>query len=753
MEGAESAGEQPLNDVEYFLNFEQQLLQGVMISTATRSELSIEQTPSIVTVFRREDIERLGARQLVDLLRYVPGFFEVSGQLERNVAIRGIHASSPDHFVVLVDGLNMNDFLFSSASPEAFSLEYAEQVEIIRGPGSSIYGANALMGVINIITRTEKEPRVQEKLTLGTHGFFRNDATFGTSLGEDRTFYAAASFWRHDGTPFTASAREDVLTPSQGQNISDGIQAGENLTQPRAHAPVAVNRYGPSFNVFVKYKHDDSSAVRLLVARNEYHLPRTYRQAFFSPGVGTQTPQYSTERLVLDVEKKWGSRDGAGELTFRPSFMSITHDMRSQGISPEFYASAQKEQASIIYRWSGRDIRISPSLEYAVNIPDFWIFTGTGIVAGFQPEYDIASDYSMTRCFLDSERNFAPSIYATQGGDDVFCTDGVMLREGMAIDAFGGITQTEGSLMGDGDELRLGTFLQLTTTLPRNVGLVVGGRLDYNLVYSPQFSPRVALVAPLSGGLYSKAQYASSFVYPAFLYRTGNSLSDYQGNPEIEPQSIDTFEGLLGFKNNFVRAELSGYYNRVRRFITFDLSRNSKTGQYKFSNQGDLDIVGVEATALMSFNEGRLTVNLHGTYAHPLPSTSDLFLVDGKLGGPTKFPELMGGVVVTYNPWKALQLTVGTLYSAPVRQNIAVEAQFDGIEGTDGQVYSSLPADEYDTLVLDLNASVTYSFLEDWKVGVTASNILNRRAYRPGSVLVPYLAEGRIVTASLSRQF
>jgi outer membrane cobalamin receptor len=64
----------------------------------------------------------------------VPGFVEVSSQIERNVAIRGIHASSTYHFVVLLDGLPMNDFLFGAGSPDSFSLEFAERVEVIRGP-------------------------------------------------------------------------------------------------------------------------------------------------------------------------------------------------------------------------------------------------------------------------------------------------------------------------------------------------------------------------------------------------------------------------------------------------------------------------------------------------------------------------------------------------------------------------------------------------------------------------------------------
>jgi outer membrane receptor protein involved in Fe transport len=198
---AEATGDPgDLDSVDEHIGNEQLSLEDLLnptVFTATKSARTLEQTPSIVSVFRREDIDRLGVRQLIDLLRFVPGFYEVSSQLERNFAIRGIHASSPSHFVVLLDGLPLNDFLFSSASPESLSLEFAERVEIIRGPGSAIYGANALMGVINVITRKPEEGTFgRGAVSVGTNGQFRTDLSFSAAAAKNRGFYAAATFWR-----------------------------------------------------------------------------------------------------------------------------------------------------------------------------------------------------------------------------------------------------------------------------------------------------------------------------------------------------------------------------------------------------------------------------------------------------------------------------------------------------------------------------------------------------------------------------
>jgi outer membrane receptor protein involved in Fe transport len=734
-------------------------LVNLPVFTSTKSARSVEQAPSIVTVFGREDIERLGARQLIDLLRHVPGFYEVGSQLERNIAIRGIHASSPYHFVVLLDGLPMNDFLFSSSSPDSFSLEYAERVEIIRGPGSAIYGANALMGVVNIITQPATiVTHLRQTVTAGLDGEFRLDGSLSIPGGErGRGFYLSGSFWRQDGTPFPVGPGEDVLAPSLGQNISDGIQRGENLSVPLTGVSPGVNRYGPSFNLFFKYQHDDGSAVRVLVTHTSLYPQRTARQGLFAPGDVVQTPLNTNEKLVLDYEKKWGKADEIGELTFRPSLLIFNHDTRSQTVAPANYDAATREMTPVVTGWSGRDVRITPGLEYAVDLPDVWAFRHNTLVVGVSGEYDVAAGYQSTQCFVDRDGKFDPSIYgrdAKAGAADLVCLETLMLREGLAVDASGGITENGKSpFFGDGDEFRFGSFLQLTTFLPGDVGFVMGGRVDYNVTYAPQFSPRVALVAPLGHGVYSKVQVSSGFVYPAFLYRTGNSLSDYQGNPDIQPQSIRTVEGLVGLKTDHMRAELSGYYNDVRKFITFDPSLNARTSQFKFSNQGNVKVMGVEGTTLFQLLDGKLLLDLQGTFARPMSGTSDPFLVDGQLGGPSKYPQFIGRAMISASPIRALRLTLDGSFSTAVKQLISREVQFENIPASDGQQTSTYDTSAFDTRELTLNAQAAWSLTDHWKLGVTATNLFDHRYYRPGAVLIPYLAEGRRVTSSLTYGF
>jgi outer membrane receptor protein involved in Fe transport len=627
-------------------------------------------------------------------------------------------------------------------------------VEIIRGPGSAIYGANALMGVVNIITRKGgDELHLHQAVSAGLAGEVRGDFSLSTPAGHGGSFQATASFWRQNGTRASVSPGEDVLVPSLGQNISDGIQPGENLTGPLAGVRPSVNRYGPSFNTFMKYE-EDNLAVRFLVTRTQLEMQRTSRQGLFINDGQIQRPLYVNQRMVFDLEKRFGHTDGWGRLTVRPSVLLFDHEMRSQTIAPNYYEATVREGTPVVSGWQGRDVRLNPALEYSVDLPDLWFFRQNALVAGAQGEYDVASDYHSTHCFVDKDHRFNPSVYESPGSPDLFCVESLMLREGLTVDSFGVLRQAgKAPLFGDGDELRLGSFFQLTTTLPRDIGVVLGGRVDYNVTYAPQFSPRVALVAPIGRGVYSKVQVSSAFVYPAFLYRTGNSLSDYQGNPAIQPQSIRTVEGLVGFKNDWMRAELSGYYNEVSRFITFDLPLSARTGQFKFSNEGDLHIVGLEGTSLFRFLEGKLLVDLQGTLARPLAGTSDRFLVDGQLGGPSKYPQLIGRAVVSAMPIRRLRFTVDGTATSRVKQTIAREVQFQGITGSDGLPASTQDASQFDTRELTFNALATFNLSERWRLGATATNLLDRRAYRPGAVLIPYLAEGRRVIFTLSYSY
>jgi len=135
------------------------------VTSAARHEQEIGMSPSAITVITREDIEASGATSLTDLLRLVPGLNIVfTTPAFTGITARLNWSNENNQFLVLVDGREVNIELLGQPLFEAqpFSIDDIERIEVIRGPGSSLYGANAMSGVINITTRALPERRTFE---------------------------------------------------------------------------------------------------------------------------------------------------------------------------------------------------------------------------------------------------------------------------------------------------------------------------------------------------------------------------------------------------------------------------------------------------------------------------------------------------------------------------------------------------------------------------------------------------------------
>jgi iron complex outermembrane receptor protein len=126
------------------------------VVSAARHEQEIGMSPSAIWVITREDIEASGATTIPDLLRQVPGMdVTITAPFMPTISARLGWGNENNQFLVLIDGreINMELLGMSLFELEPVILEEVERIEIIRGPGSALYGANALAGVVNITTR------------------------------------------------------------------------------------------------------------------------------------------------------------------------------------------------------------------------------------------------------------------------------------------------------------------------------------------------------------------------------------------------------------------------------------------------------------------------------------------------------------------------------------------------------------------------------------------------------------------------
>lgn len=144
------------------------------LTVSSAKALTTRETPGIISLVTAEEIQNSGARDLVDILRLIPGFDVLQDlQFVMGIGLRGNWANE-GKVLLLLDGQQFNDLLYQGvAIGNHFSVDAIERIEIIRGPGSAMYGGSAEYGVINIITKAAQS--LDGILVYGTAGFHRND--------------------------------------------------------------------------------------------------------------------------------------------------------------------------------------------------------------------------------------------------------------------------------------------------------------------------------------------------------------------------------------------------------------------------------------------------------------------------------------------------------------------------------------------------------------------------------------------------
>jgi vitamin B12 transporter len=166
-----------------------------VIVTATRTPISVDESLSSVTVISRADIERLQPVSVIDLLNGLPGVtFAQSGGIgqQSSLFLRGTNST---HTLVLIDGVRIGSITAGLPAFEQLPVEQIDHIEIVRGPRSSLYGADAIGGVIQIFTRHGSasdaslltNPVPSLSVTTGSDGFVRSQV--GLSGGDAHAWY------------------------------------------------------------------------------------------------------------------------------------------------------------------------------------------------------------------------------------------------------------------------------------------------------------------------------------------------------------------------------------------------------------------------------------------------------------------------------------------------------------------------------------------------------------------------------------
>jgi vitamin B12 transporter len=194
-----------------------------VVVTATRTESPAGEVLASVDLVWRDDLVRMPAADLGDALRFVPGV-EVArlggpGQ-QTSLFLRGTESN---HVLVLIDGLRMNPGTIGTAAIQNVAPEFVERVEVVKGPRSTLYGSDAIGGVINIITR---RGAVQaDSVQAGYGDYDTRSASFSAGIGDERAEASIAASWL-DSAGFPIRSGDDTDRGYENTSFNAYARAG-----------------------------------------------------------------------------------------------------------------------------------------------------------------------------------------------------------------------------------------------------------------------------------------------------------------------------------------------------------------------------------------------------------------------------------------------------------------------------------------------------------------------------------------------
>ncbi|WP_229417266.1 TonB-dependent siderophore receptor [Massilia sp. Root418] len=180
-------------------------LVALQVTTASRFPQSIADAPSAVVLLTAQDIRDFGWRTLADALASLPGLYVTNDRNYSYLGARGFlrPGDYDSRFLLLIDGVRTNDSVYDQASIGSeglLDMDLVQRIEYVPGPGSAMYGSNALFGVINVITKSGSAMAgPQAAVSVGSYGERAARASYGWHGQDGTDWLLAASSSRRDG--------------------------------------------------------------------------------------------------------------------------------------------------------------------------------------------------------------------------------------------------------------------------------------------------------------------------------------------------------------------------------------------------------------------------------------------------------------------------------------------------------------------------------------------------------------------------
>jgi outer membrane receptor for ferrienterochelin and colicins len=505
----------------------------VSIATGTRQPVS--RAPSTATVITAEEIKASGYVDLDEVLESVPGFHVArTNNYTPLYVVRGIKRPFSDpHVLMLVNGIPVTSAFFGERGLHwgwhSMPIENIARVEVVRGPGSALYGADAFAGVVNIITKTADDVAGHRLGAIaGSFDTYGGWWQYGGRLGD-------VSIAAHVQAGTTKGPREIVT--EDFQTLLDRV-AGTSLS----FAPGPVN-----------IGHDALDA-HIDMAYRKWRFRADYTGRFrVGSGVGSFQALAPAERAYLNrtltdltYQDDAFARDWA--VTAQLSYLHMRDQLYAHLLPPGAFGAFPEGPRSAPGIWQ-RHGRFDASALYT-GFHNHRIRLGAGVA---RDEIYKVRD----------ERNFR-----TVAGPGGFALQDL----GMLVD----FSQTESFLFPQSRDLKY-VYIQDEYDFGKDLYLTAGVRHDRYSDFGGTTNPRLALVWEAAYDLTAKVMYGRAFRSPTF----DDQYNTFFGPPRsLKPERIEMIEGALVWRPSFrSQVSLNLFRYQMRDVITFADFTNVNRGR------------------------------------------------------------------------------------------------------------------------------------------------------------------------------
>ncbi|MFC3093166.1 TonB-dependent receptor [Alteromonas sediminis] len=532
----------------------------LQVKIATGTAVSVKKAPAIATVITASDIEAMGANDLIDVLNTIPGLHmsRTSQGGAPSINFRGIVSVFGPHSLLMVDGVPLKSVVRGDSLIPwgGFPVQSIERIEVIRGPGSALLGADAFSGAVNIVTKSATD---RVKNTVGAAvGSFNTRNLWGNLFHRIGDWSLALNVEWVESDGYSGFIERDEQTNLD--ELGDALFESGVLPFNPDDASNAPGYQSTGFEAIDLWANAENDSVKLSLGVQERNDLGVHQGIL---GALDPTGRLGGYRHILKAQLK-------------P--LPLSHDLTIEG-NVSLYRMSQEVDSDLFLFPSGALFGAFPN----------------GLIGN--PEWE-----------EETTRVEAKALYSGFKNNTIVLGGGYIrqnlyeVRESKNFNAdlspnplgLVDVTDTADVFIPEKDRENVYLFVQNVLAITDAVSITAGARLDDYSDFGQTINPRVAAVWLANEDLTLKALYGRAFRAPAFAETSVVNNPLALGNPNLNPETIDTVELALAYSpDERSHIDMNVFYYKIDDFITFvpDSGATTSTAQ----NLGKRTGYGMEA--------------------------------------------------------------------------------------------------------------------------------------------------------------